>query len=126
MDNVKQLLVEFLDSEFLVYALYVYLFALVFYIVYCALNYFKYYSRMQKTIQTLYSRMSEQEKTRAQAERQQRDIHGAGGKHDILARIDMELAYSGIKDKFRWMTTEIYLMILTTLLRAVIFTSSSL
>lgn len=111
MDNVKQLLIEFLDSEFLVYALYVYLFALVFYIVYCALNYFKYYSRMQKTIQTLYSRMSEQEKARAQAERQERDIHGAGGKHDILARIDTELAYSGIKEKFRWMTTEIYLMI---------------
>ena len=33
MDNVKQLLIEFLDSEFLVYALYVYLFALILYTV---------------------------------------------------------------------------------------------
>lgn len=111
MDDFKVLLREFLDSQFLVYALYIYLFALIFYIIYCALNYFKYYSRMQKNIQSLYSRMNEQEKLRAQAERQQRDIHGAGGKHDMLARIDEELAYSGIKEKVKWITTELFIII---------------
>jgi Flp pilus assembly protein TadB len=55
--------------------------------------------------------MSEQEKLRAQVERQQRDIHGQRSKRDWLARVDEELAYSGIKDKLKWMTTEIYLII---------------
>ena len=107
----KELLIEVLDSEFLVYSMYVYLFALLFYIVYSAMNYFKYYSRMQKTIQSVYNRMSEQEKLRAQTERRQRDIHGAGGKHDWLAKIDEELAYSGIKEKLKWITTEVYIII---------------
>lgn len=106
-----ELLKEFLNSEFLVYSMYVYLFGLLFYVVYSAINYFKYYSRMQKTLQSVYNRMSEQEKIRAQAERQQRDIHGEGGKHDWLARVDEELAYSGIKEKIKWMTTELYLII---------------
>lgn len=111
MDSFKELLREFLDSEFLVYAIYVYLFGLIFYAVYSTMNYFKYYSRMQKTIQSMYNRMNEQEKARAEVERQQRDIHGAGGKHDLLASIDEELAYSGIKEKLRWMTTEIFIII---------------
>jgi Flp pilus assembly protein TadB len=55
--------------------------------------------------------MSDQEKARAQAERQMRDIHGAGGKRDWLARVDEELAYSGIKEKLKWITTEVYLVI---------------
>lgn len=126
MGDFQQLLHEFLDSQFLVYSLYFYLFALVFYMVYCALNYFKYYSRMQKTIQTLYSRMNEQEKSRAQAERQQRDIHGAGGKRDILARLDEELAYSGIKDKFKWMTTEIYIIIILVIVALALIITTAL
>ena len=109
--EIKELLIEFLDSELLVYSMYIYLFALLFYVVYSAMNYFKYYSRMQKTIQSVYNRMNEQEKIRAQVERRQRDIHGAGGKHDYLAKIDEELAYSGIKEKIKWITTEIYLII---------------
>ena len=112
--DFKSLLYEFLDSDFLVYAGYVYLFALIFYAVYSALNYFKYYSRMQKTLMSLYSRMSEQEKLRAQLERQERDIHGAGKKADFLSRLDEELAYSGIRDKIKWMTTELYIIILVT------------
>lgn len=109
--SFKELLMDFLNSEVLVYSLYLYLFALLFYIVYSAMNYFKYYSRVQKRVQSIYSRMNEQEKIRAQIERQQRDIHGEGGKRDWLARVDEELAYSGIKEKFRWITTEIYIII---------------
>lgn len=125
MENFRLLVKEFLSSEILVYSLYVYLFILVFYMVYCALNYFKYYSRMQRTIQSLYAHMNEQERSRAQAERQQRDIHGAGGKRDILARLDEELAYSGIKDKIKWMTTEIYIII-TLVLIAIVLTISTI
>ena len=119
--EIKELLIEFLDSELLVYSMYIYLFALLFYVVYSAMNYFKYYSRMQKTIQSVYNRMNEQEKIRAQVERRQRDIHGAGGKHDYLAKIDEELAYSGIKEKIKWITTEIYL-ILVALITVIVAT----
>lgn len=122
--DFKELLKDFLNSELLVYSLYIYLFALLFYTVYSAMNYFKYYSRVQKTIQSVYSRMNEQERARAQLERQQRDIHGSGGKKDLLARVDEELAYSGIKAKFKWITTEIYIIVvlLTTALSGTIVT----
>ena len=119
MGDFKELLYEFLESEFLVYALYVYLFALVFYIVYSTMNYFKYHSRMQKTIQSMYARMNEQEQQRAQVERHQRDIHGDGSARDWLARVDEELAYSGIKEKLKWITTEIYLIIVAILVAIV-------
>lgn len=112
MGEFKQLLAEFLNSQVLVYMLYVYLFALVFYIVYSMLNYFKYHSRMKKTLQSIYNQMSESEKVRADEERRQRDLHGEGLKIDFLGRLDEKLAYSGIKDKFKWMTTELYLIIL--------------
>lgn len=112
MGDMKQLLEEFLNSQVLVYMLYVYLFALVFYMVYSMLNYFKYYSRMKATLRSIYNQMSESEKLRADEERRQRDLHGAGMKLDFLGRLDERLAYSGIKDKFRWMTTELYLIFL--------------
>ena len=121
MAELKELIIEFADSELFVASLYFYLFALLVYIVYSAMNYFKYYSRMQKTIQSVYTRMSEAEKDRAQIEKQQRDIHGNGGKHDWLASVDEELAYSGIKEKLKWITTEIYLIIV--LLTIVIVTA---
>jgi Flp pilus assembly protein TadB len=66
---------------------------------------------MKKTLQSIYNQMGEQEKARADAERQMRDIHGESGKQDFLGALDERLAYSGVKDKFRWMTTELYLVI---------------
>lgn len=110
---MKELIIEFIDSQWFIYSMYIYLLLLLVYIVYSTMNYFKYYSRMQKTIQSLYIQMSDQEKARAEAERQQRDIHGEGIKTDWLGRLDEELAYSGIKDKLKWMTTEIYIIIVT-------------
>lgn len=113
METIKDIIIEFIGSQWFVYTMYVYLFLLLVYIVYSTMNYFKYHSRMQKTIQSLYVQMNDQERARAEAERQQRDIHGEGIKTDWLGRLDEELAYSGIKDKFRWMTTEIYIIIVT-------------
>lgn len=111
MENFKENVVEFLSSPILIYALYIYLFLMLFYLVYSVLNYFKYYSRMKSTILSIYTKMDEQEKQRAEVERQQRDIHGEGIKRDFLAKIDEELNYSELKTKFRWLTTEIYLLL---------------
>lgn len=111
INQIKELLIEFLDSNILVYCMYIYLLGLLTYIVYSILNYFKYNSRMKKTIMSLYTQMSEKEKDRAQEERNQRAIHGAGSKKDFLASLDEELAYSGIKDKCHWMTTELFLLL---------------
>lgn len=111
MDNFKELLVDFLNSEILVYMMYFYLLCLVFYTIWSLMNYFKYHSRMKKTLLSLYTQMSDQEKSRAEEERRQREIHGERHKRDFLAVLDERLAYSGIKDKFRWMTTEMYLII---------------
>lgn len=108
---MREIVIEFIGSEWFVYSMYIYLFLLLVYMVYSAMNYFKYHSRMQKTIQSLYLQMNEQEKSRAEAERQQRDIHGEGIKVDWLSKLDEELAYSGAKEKFRWLTTELYIVI---------------
>lgn len=110
LGSFKDILKEFLNSQILIYALYAYLFGLIFYIVYSMLNYFKYYSKMKATIINMYNQMTEQERARADEERKQRDIIGEGTKKDWLASIDEKLAYSGIKEKIRWITTEIYLM----------------
>lgn len=119
---MKEILIEFIRSDWFIYSMYIYLLLLIVYIVYSTMNYFKYHSRMQKTIQSLYIQMSDQERARAETERQQRDIHGAGIKTDWLGRLDEELAYSGIKDKLKWMTTEIYI-ILVTLITTVVGTA---
>lgn len=105
-----ELFKEFLNSSVLVYTMYFYLFCLLFYMIYCILNYFKFHSRMKEKIINLYSQMNEQERLRAETERQKRDIHGVSNKRDWLARTDERLAYSGIKEKLRWVTTEIYMM----------------
>lgn len=108
---MKEIIIEFIGSQWFVYSMYIYLLFILVYIVYSTMNYFKYHSRMQKTLQALYVQMSDQEKARAEAERQQRDIHGEGVKTDWLGRLDEELAYSGIKEKFSWLTTELYVII---------------
>lgn len=108
---MKEIIIEFIGSQWFVYSMYIYLLFILVYIVYSTMNYFKYHSRMQKTLQALYVQMSDQEKARAEAERQQRDIHGEGVKTDWLGRLDEELAYSGIKEKFSWLTTELYIII---------------
>lgn len=124
MNEFKQLLVEFLNSDIILYAMYIFLFGLIFYIVYSMLNYFKYHSRMKKTIQNLYAQMSAQEKLRAENERRERDIHGAGVKRDFLGKIDERLAYSGIKDTLKWITTEIYIVIVLLIVATVITIST--
>ena len=108
---MKEIIIECIGSQWFVYSMYIYLLFILVYIVYSTMNYFKYHSRMQKTLQALYVQMSDQEKARAEAERQQRDIHGEGVKTDWLGRLDEELAYSGIKEKFSWLTTELYVII---------------
>lgn len=120
MNDFKQLLNEFLNSTVIIYAMYIFLFGLLFYIVYSMLNYFKYYSRMKKTLQNIYAQMSAQEKIRAENERRERDIHGAGIKRDFLGKLDERLAYSGIKEKLKWITTEIYIVITLLLVSLVI------
>lgn len=124
MDEIKQLLVEFLNSKIIIYAMYLFLFGLLFYIVYSMLNYFKYHSRMKKTIQNLYAQMSAQEKLRAENERRERDIHGAGIKRDFLGKLDERLAYSGIKEHLKWLTTEIYIIVLILLISITVIIST--
>lgn len=126
---MKEIVIEFIGSQWFVYSMYIYLLFILVYIVYSTMNYFKYHSRMQKTLQALYVQMSDQEKARAEAERQQRDIHGEGVKTDWLGRLDEELAYSGIKEKFSWLTTELYVIIVmltATLVMTVIVVVSGL
>lgn len=115
---MKDLVLEFIGSGVFVWVVKIYIFALIFYIIYSAINYFKYHSKMKKTLLSVYNQMSEQEKNRAMNSKHERDIHGTNSTKDWLAKIDEELAYSGIKQKIRWLTTELYLLIviLTTTL----------
>ena len=105
------LLKEFLGSPYVIYALYVYLFLLITYCIYSILNYFKYYSNVKNNIYTMYKKMSEDDRIRLERERRERDIHGLVEKHDFLDRINSELIYSGLREKYTWITTELYIMI---------------
>lgn len=111
MGELKELLLEFLDSKLILYSIQLYVFALIFYVIYSTINYFKYNSNMQKKINNLYGVMSKNERDRAIAEKRKRDIKGGGNKLDFLAAIDEELAYSGLKESIKWLTTEIFLLI---------------
>lgn len=108
---MKDIVIEFIGSQWFVYSMWIYLFLCLMYIVYSIFNYFKYYSKMKNKLSVLYAQMGEQERARAEAERRERDIHGAGIKKDWLQKLDEELAYSGIKDKLKWLTTEIFVTV---------------
>lgn len=96
------------------------IFLLLVYAIYNIIDYFRKYSDMQKKLQSIYLQMNETEKLRADEERQQMDIHGMGTKKDWLSKLDESLGYSGIKEKFRWLTTEMYLIIVIVIIAAVV------
>ena len=49
---MKDIIIEFIGSQWFVYSMYIYLLLLLVYIVNSTNNYFKYHSLMQKTILT--------------------------------------------------------------------------
>ena len=108
--QLKELAIEFLDSKILLVLLYAYMLAIVVFLVYSVLNYFRDYSRMRQRWIHLRSQLSEAEKERAHNERILREIQGESTKRDFLSRVDEELAYTGIKIKFRWLSTELFII----------------
>lgn len=109
-ETFKELLIEFLDSKVLLVFLYIYMFALVTYLVYCTLNYFRDNSKMRQRFFNLRSQLSESERERMHEEKILRDIQGESLKKDFLSKIDEELAYTGLKVKFRWLSTELFVI----------------
>ncbi len=67
--QLKELAIEFLDSKILLVLLYAYMLAIVVFLVYSVLNYFRDYSRMRQRWIHLRSQLSEAEKERAHNER---------------------------------------------------------
>lgn len=111
MDTIK----EIASSNITTYCLYGILFIALFIAVYNLSIYFKQHAQVKKTMMKLYDRLSKQEQDRIREERNIRDMHGIGMKKDWLTKLDEELAYSGIKDTFKWLTTEIYVAIIVIL-----------
>ena len=101
---------EFLGSPYVIYALYLYLFLLVAYCIYSMLNYFKYYSNIRSNLRAMYKKMSEDDRIRLEKERRERDLHGLTEKHDFLDKVNADLLYSGIRELYPWITTELYLL----------------
>lgn len=119
-------LVELKSNPLFIYSLYAIFFITLFILVYNITNYFKQHVQLKKALIKMHDRISKQEQDRAKAERYIKEVHGAGAKKDWLTQLDEDLAYSGLKESFKWLNTEIYVMIvaLIALIGIIIGTSS--
>lgn len=107
---------ELASNNIFIYCMYGILFITLFIAAYNLFIYFKQHVQLKKTMLKIYDRLSKQEQDRIREERNIRDMHGIGLKKDWLTKLDEELGYSGIKDKFKWLTTEIYVIIIAVLI----------
>lgn len=83
------------------------------YVLYEVVEYFQKYRIIQKAAADAFTRMSISDKQRQIAAKKARELNGNGEIKGFINKIDHELMYSGLKFKYKWLSTELYLTITT-------------
>lgn len=102
------------DEEFIVLILKIVLFIVVVVCTFLIYRYLKEYRVLKNSFTKTYNRLSESEKIRLQAQKQRKLIYGDTHDKGIMSKLDKMLDYSGIKEKFKFISSE--LVIVTTVL----------
>ena len=66
---------------------------------------------LQRAARDAFNNMSVRDKQRSVAAKKAREINGEGEVKGFINKIDHELMYSGLKIKYKWLSTELYLTI---------------
>ena len=115
MDKLYKLLNINSNEEFAVIILTVVLFITVLVCTFLILKYFRENRVLKSSFTKTYNRLSESEKIRLQAQKQKKLIYGDTNDKSILTKLDNMLAYSGLKQKFKFLSSEIVIIALVIL-----------
>lgn len=77
--------------------------------LYAVLDYFLKYRILQRAALDAFNKMSLNDKQRQVAAKKARELEGNGEIKGFINKIDHDLLYSGLKIKYKWLNTEIYL-----------------
>lgn len=100
------------NEEFAVIILTVVLFIAVVTCTFLIKRYLKEYRVLKNNFTKTYNRLSESEKIRLQAQKERKLIYGDTHEKGLLTKLDNLLVYSGIKTKFKFMSSEIMLILI--------------
>lgn len=100
------------NEEFAVIILTVVLFIAVVTCTFLIKRYLKEYRILKNNFTKTYNRLSESEKIRLQAQKERKLIYGDTHEKGLLTKLDNLLMYSGIKTKFKFMSSEIMLILI--------------
>lgn len=100
------------NEEFAVIILTVVLFIAVVTCTFLIKRYLKEYRVLKNNFTKTYNRLSESEKIRLQAQKERKLIYGDTHEKGLLTKLDNLLMYSGIKTKFKFMSSEIMLILI--------------
>lgn len=115
MDTIYKFLNINSNEEFAVIILTVVLFIAILVTTFLTLKYFKEYRVLKSSFTKTYNRLSESEKIRLQAQKQKKLIYGDTNDKSLLTKLDNMLAYSGLKQKFKFLSSELVLIALVLL-----------
>lgn len=87
------------------------LLAAITYTIYDVIDYFQKFRILQRAAADAFTKMSLSDKQRQVAAKKAREISGAGEVKGFINRVDHDLMYSGLKIKYKWLSTELYLAV---------------
>lgn len=81
------------------------------YTIYSVVDYFQKFRILQKAAADAFTKMSLSDKQRQVAAKRAREISGAGEVKGFINKVDHSLMYQGLKIKYSWLSTELYLAV---------------
>lgn len=78
------------------------------------MDYMTKFRILQRAARDAFNNMSVRDKQRSVAAKKAREINGEGEVKGFINKVDHELMYSGLKIKYKWLSTELYLAITVT------------
>lgn len=88
------------------------LFFLIIGLMYLIVDYFNKYRTFQRALRDAVNQMDLNDKSRSAAARREREINGEVQVKGLIAKTDQDLLYSGLRNKFKWLNSEMYLALL--------------
>ena len=79
------------------------------YAVYCFIEYLQKFRVLEKAARGAFNQMQLRDKQRAVAAKKAREINGEGSVKGFINKIDHELMYQGLRIRFKWLNTELYI-----------------
>lgn len=110
METVFKILNISSYEELAVIILEVILFITLFYFCYVSIKYLINYRILKRAVDRTYSRLSDREKIRLNLKKEQKIVYGDIEEKGVINNLDRILTYSGLKYKYKFVSTEMILL----------------